>query len=202
MNRYAYVGHSPTHLIDPMGTTAVAGGFSTSQGVVDTSVNIMHGFDAAWHNVVHGSSSSQELTWLSGAFNTASEYAGYAATAAVLVPGGQGAAGVLGTASLGFGLVSVGVDGINSYLNGSNFNQANAAGVGSGLGLNYISNAVSRAVPNRFSQPAAVAFDAVTQVSNFLFNTAAENERRAEQKRRREEEKRRQELYKLLHERR
>jgi RHS repeat-associated protein len=37
MNRYAYVGHDPIGLIDPFGTMAVGGGFSTSTGTVDTS---------------------------------------------------------------------------------------------------------------------------------------------------------------------
>lgn len=37
MNRYAYVGHNPTNLVDPFGTMAVGGGFSTSTGSVDTS---------------------------------------------------------------------------------------------------------------------------------------------------------------------
>lgn len=37
MNRYAYVGHNPTNLVDPFGTIAVGGGFSTSTGGVDTS---------------------------------------------------------------------------------------------------------------------------------------------------------------------
>ncbi|APD95720.1 hypothetical protein BM523_17915 [Alteromonas mediterranea] len=37
MNRYAYVGHNPVSYVDPMGTIAIGGGFSTSAGTVDTS---------------------------------------------------------------------------------------------------------------------------------------------------------------------
>uniref|UniRef100_UPI001C48A5B7 RHS repeat domain-containing protein n=1 Tax=Alteromonas lipotrueae TaxID=2803814 RepID=UPI001C48A5B7 len=37
MNRYAYVGHNPVSYVDPMGTIAIGGGFSTNAGAVETS---------------------------------------------------------------------------------------------------------------------------------------------------------------------
>ena len=40
MNLYAYVGHDPINYIDPFGTMAVGGGFSSSTGAVDTSTGL------------------------------------------------------------------------------------------------------------------------------------------------------------------
>lgn len=79
---------------------------------------------------------------------------------------------MLGFISLALGGASVGVDAYN----GDHFNSSNAAGAGVGGALEYLSGNAQSFVPSRYRVATAIAFDAAGQVSNLLFNIAAENE--------------------------
>jgi len=102
----------------------------------------------------------------------ASYYTGWAASAALIIPGGQPIAAGLSVLSLSLGVGSVALD---LYYNGAGFNEANAAGVIHAGAVENVSRRAIPLLPAPARLPATIALDSYDRLSSSAFYIASSN---------------------------
>lgn len=95
--------------------------------------------------------------------------AGWAASAFVVIPGGQPIAAGFAGASLALGAGSVAVD----YYTSGNLNEAAAAGSAHAFAVDRVQNALVPALPLPYRVPAVIGFDAYDRVTSEMFGLAS-----------------------------